>query len=495
MRTLSLFEEDRLTLPKSIELSAESLCHYGSFYKHWAIAFSGGKDSSATVTLVAHLIETGKIPKPESLTILYADTRQELPPLHTSALGILNALRDRLEPILGKDGFQTRIVLPELNHRYFVYMLGRGVPPPSNTFRWCTPKLKVMNMERELETLRQERGEKFLMLTGVRIGESAARDQRIAVSCTKDGGECGQGWFQHSSSSAVADILAPIVHWRVCHVWDWLLRADLELGFPTFEIARIYGQDVSDGEEPLNARTGCIGCPLVQEDAALDRLVAQPEWAYLAPLQKLRSLYWEVKKPQHRHRKHGEVNKNGSMSAKQNRLGPLTIEARQWMLEQVLAIEEAVNQEATAQSRPTISLINDEELARIRELIADRTYPEKWDGTEPRGDEWLPEILPDGSIQPLLFEKLSVSNQEKPMEKLTIAQAAIQILQAKKQPMTSAEITQAIIDKKLYGFSSKDPKGIVRGAIERRCEGLDRKDAIAPKYFRKRSDGKYELLS
>ncbi len=44
-----------------------------------------------------------------------------------------------------------------------------------------------------METLREDYGENFLMLTGVRIGESAARDQRIALSCTKDGGECGQG--------------------------------------------------------------------------------------------------------------------------------------------------------------------------------------------------------------------------------------------------------------------------------------------------------------
>jgi DNA sulfur modification protein DndC len=394
-RTLSLFEEDRLTLPKSIELSVESLRHYGSFYKHWAIAFSGGKDSSATVTLVANLIETGQIPRPESITILYADTRQELPPLHLAAMGILKELEKR--------GFDTRVVLPDLDYRYFVYMLGRGVPPPSNTFRWCTPKLKVMNMERELENLREERGEKFLMLTGVRVGESAARDQRIAISCTKDGGECGQGWFQQSSSGAIADTLAPIVHWRVCHVWDWLLQADLELGFPTFEIAKAYGQDISDGEEPLNARTGCIGCPLVQKDAALDRVVAQPEWAYLAPLQKLRPLYWEVKRPQYRHRKHGEVNKDGRLSVKQGRLGPLTLDSRRWMLKEVLAIQDEVNQVAIAQNRPAISLINDEELTRIEELIAANTYPEKWDGTEPTGDIMLPEIFPDGSIQHLLF--------------------------------------------------------------------------------------------
>jgi len=124
----------------------------------------------------------------------------------------------------------------------------------------------------------------------------------------------------------------------------------------------------------------------------------------LRPLQKLRPLYWEIKKPQYRHRKHGEVNKDGSLSAKQNRLGPLTLDARRWMLEQVLAIQSEVNTAAQRLGKPEISLINDEELARIKELIAANTYPEKWDGTEHRGDEWLPEILPDGSIQPLLFD-------------------------------------------------------------------------------------------
>jgi DNA sulfur modification protein DndC len=406
VKTLSLFEEERLTLPRSIELSIESLCYYGSLYKHWAIAFSGGKDSSATVTLVAHLLEMGLIPKPETLTILYADTRQELPPLHTSAMNILAALRDRLQPLFKEGSFETRVVLPELDHRYFVYILGRGVPPPSNTFRWCTPKLKVLSMERELEALRQERGEKFLMLTGVRIGESAARDQRIALSCTKDGGECGQGWFQQSTSKAIADTLAPVVHWRVCHVWDWLLRADLEFGFPTFEIAKVYGQDVSDGEEPINARTGCIGCPLVQRDGALDRLIAQPEWAYLAPLQRLRPLYWEIRKPQYRLRKHGEERKAATKYIGRNRLGPLTLEARRWMLEQVLGIEAEVNEVARSLGRAEVSLINEEELARIEELVAVNTFPDRWDGTEHRGDEWLPEILPDGSIQHLLFDEI-----------------------------------------------------------------------------------------
>ncbi|MGL5080678.1 MAG: phosphoadenosine phosphosulfate reductase family protein [Microcoleaceae cyanobacterium] len=400
MASPTLFEDERLTMAESIELSVESLRYYGSLYKHWVIAFSGGKDSSATVTLVAHLIQTGQIPQPECLSVIYADTRQELPPLHASALGILRELKQR--------GFDTRIVYPRLDHRFFVYMLGRGVPPPSNTFRWCTPKLKIMSMEHELENLRQERGEKFLWMTGVRIGESAARDRRIALSCSKDGGECGQGWFQHTSSAAVADVLAPLIHWRICNVWDWLMFEAPGLGFPTEEVALVYGMssEGTEKEEPLNLRTGCIGCPLVEEDRALETVIKSEGWEYLAPLRKLRPLYREMKKPHHRLRKFRETNKDGTLAAKQGRLGPLHMEARQHFLEQILQIQTEVNQAATALNQSEVSLINPEELARIYELIEANTWPDKWDGTEYQGDKLLPHVLPDGSEQLLLFDEI-----------------------------------------------------------------------------------------
>jgi DNA sulfur modification protein DndC len=54
--------------------------------------------------------------------------------------------------------------------------------------------------------------------------------------------------------------------------------------------------------------------------------------------------------------------------------------------------------------KPELSLINAEQLERIEELIAANTFPDRWDGMENRGDDWLPEILPDGSIQNLLFD-------------------------------------------------------------------------------------------
>jgi DNA sulfur modification protein DndC len=399
MRTLSLFEDQRLTLEKAKELTAQSLNAYWSDYRHVAIAFSGGKDSTATVTMVLHLLEQGLITKPESLTVLYADTRQELPPLHTSAMAVLAEAERR--------GCKTKVVLPPMDKRFWVYILGRGVPSPNNgTLRWCTRQIKVDPMTAELEGLRSQLdpGERMLMLTGVRLGESAARDQRISVSCSRDGGECGQGWFQSMTAPQI-DTLAPLLHWRVCHVWDWLSFEAPTLGFSTDLVAEVYGMSNLDGEEPLSTRTGCIGCPLTQEDAALDQLVKLPQWAYLEPLKDIKPIHREIRKFNNRLRKDGtETKKNGELVKNPGRVGPLTLEARERFLGQVLGIQAHINAAAIAQNRPQISLINAEEEARIRELIALRTFPDKWTGDEHRGDAMLPEVLADGSIQNLLFD-------------------------------------------------------------------------------------------
>jgi len=185
----NLFEGQRLQMDQSIDLTIQSLLTYGPQHKHWAIAWSGGKDSTTLLTLVVWLIESGKVPRPETLTVCYADTRMELLPLSAAALDIQDELRER--------GIEVRVAMAPMDKRFFVYMLGRGVPPPNNnTFRWCTRQIKIEPMAAELRRLFGDRGEKILMLTGVRQGESAMRDGRIAMSCGKDGAECGQGWYQ-----------------------------------------------------------------------------------------------------------------------------------------------------------------------------------------------------------------------------------------------------------------------------------------------------------
>lgn len=402
-RQPTFFDSTRLRLDQALELTAEILRQWGALYRHWALAYSGGKDSSALLAAVVYLIDTGRVPRPITLTVLYADTRMELPPLHATAMKILAELEAR--------GVQVRIVLPAMEDRFFVYMLGRGVPPPSNTFRWCTAQLKIEPMLAALcETAIQYgmgsmvidektgklvyRGfgdEKLMMLTGVRVGESAARDARIAVSCGKNGAECGQGWLQETTPTAIADTLAPILHWRVCHVWDWLTFNAVDHGFSTQLVASAYGGDEA---QEINARTGCIACNLASKDLALETILEIEEWKRLRPLLELRALYAELKKPANRLRKDGrETREDGSLVSNPCRMGPLTFEARRWALGRVADIQE----------RAGVDLINAEERAKIVELIDAETWPRGWDGTEPLASLPFENVNPDGSVQPLLI--------------------------------------------------------------------------------------------
>ncbi|MGC3005198.1 phosphoadenosine phosphosulfate reductase family protein, partial [Streptomyces sp. G35A] len=182
-----------------------------------------------------------------------------------------------------------------------VYILGRGVPPPNNnTLRWCTRQIKIDPMQAALEQRLAELDGNVLMITGVRQGESAIRDKRIEMSCGKDGAECGQGWYQKVLPESKGlkgrlATLAPLLHWRVCHVWEWLKHwAPLvEFGdWSTATIADAYGGDEA---EEVNARTGCTGCPLASKDTALDTILLNPSWAYLAPLKGIKQLWRELR--------------------------------------------------------------------------------------------------------------------------------------------------------------------------------------------------------
>lgn len=415
MKTPSLWEASRQTLPEALEETADLLREYGPRYERWAVAYSGGKDSTAALVALLYLIATRAVERPRSLVVLYADTRMELPPLHANALALLSLLRSQ--------GIDARVVLPAMDDRLFVYMFGRGVPPPSNTFRWCTDQLKIEPMAEVVRSLGTAGGPKTLMLTGVRIGESARRDETIAAACSRDGAECGQGrmalamagsrdgdinrFFIPGTDGYPCDTLAPVLHWRTCHVWDFLNldgeAPDHAFGAYTERVADAYGFRGEKRYEEA-ARTGCVGCNLASRDLALDRLVARPRWAHLAPLKRLRPLYAELKRPRNRLRKPGGGSrKDGALCKNQNRMGPLTFDARRAGLAEVKAIQAEVCAGAARAGEQPYSLIDADEEARILELIAAETWPHGWAGTEPRADEAFEEWHQNGTRQLSLF--------------------------------------------------------------------------------------------
>lgn len=394
----TLFEDARMSIDDSIGLTIQSLRAY-AHHEHWVITWSGGKDSTALVTLIISLILTGQIKRPKSLTILFADTRMELPPLAAS----FQMISARLTEL----GFPVQVVMAPLERRFLPYILGRGVPPPNNTtLRWCTRQIKLEPMGMAIQELHERTGEKLLVLTGVRQGESAVRDARIKMSCGRNGAECGQGWFQQDLVRGVANKLAPILHWRVCLVWDWLTHyaRKKEYGsFSTLMLAEAYGHNVEGSSEEINARTGCVCCPLASKDTALLGVIKNPEWAYIAPLLGLRTIYRQMREPQHRLRKSaGESRKDGSLSANQNRMGPLTIEARKYFMLEILKIQNSVN-EGCPSHHPEFTVLNQDEVAFIEECWKNNLYPNRWNGDEPMATAPFLETYADGSTQLDLF--------------------------------------------------------------------------------------------
>lgn len=377
----------RLNMRDSIHMTKDVLVEYRERYDRWQISWSGGKDSTATLTLIVWMLDSGMIRRPEQLRVFYADTRMELPPLYAAAHGIIADLIER--------GIEVHTVTAPIEKRYLPYILGRGVPPPNNrTFRWCTRQIKLEPMQ----TAIADNSYQWLTITGVRIGESAARDERIVLSCSRDGAECGQGHFFQS----LTNTLAPIVHWRVCHVWEWLKHwAPLaQYGdWITAPLADAYGGDEA---EEINARTGCICCPLASNDRALDAIIAQPRWGYIAPLKELRGIYEEMRSPLHRLRQPGTQRRaDSTIPANPNRMGPLTIESRMKFFAQITDIQNRIN--ADPRCHHAIDLLNPEEIEYITQCWAQNLYPKGWTGQEPSAAALHEQHYQDGSIQKILF--------------------------------------------------------------------------------------------
>lgn len=376
-----LFGGQRMGYDESVELSLASLRAYGEQSPTWMISYSGGKDSSAALSFIYWAVKTGQVKAPERMIAMYADTGMEIPPLVQTATTIFKQLAD--------EGIDARIVKPPLDKRFFVYMLGRGVPPPTRNRRWCTERLKAEPITAAQKEIYAQYGDKVLNLTGVRMGESAIRDNRILMSCSKNDGECGQGWFQRAKNS-----LAPMMHWRVCHIWRWLFRD--ENPFPQMrDIADVYLYDELVAGD-MSIRTGCIECFIVDEDWAFKGLLRKQKWQHLKPLTGLRPLYNELLEAKHRHRKTGDdakVQKHGA-------LGALTMDARKYALDKVLAMQQAAN----------YTLITTEEEARIRELWSQGAYPRGWTGDEPIGD--------------LPYERVSVNGVQLLLPEFTISVSA-----------------------------------------------------------------------
>ncbi|WP_018461124.1 phosphoadenosine phosphosulfate reductase family protein [Thermus oshimai] len=273
----------------------------------WVLTYSGGKDSTALAVLTLEWLKSKGYPGEAHL--IYADTGLEIPTLHAHALSFLEAL-GRLHPPL-----RVHIARPRPEESFWVQVIGKGYPPPHNRFRWCTKRLKVAPMDGIVRGL----GGKPVILTGVRFGESDARDARLHLSCSR-GGECGQGvWFEESHRLG-ALYLAPIAFWRECQVWDFLNYVAPSWGYPTGGLEGVYGG--------RDTRFGCWACTVVRQEKALARIAATRDGERYRPLLEFRTWLLEFcARPENR-----VLRPNGVP-------GRLTLGARRAILERLEALQ------------------------------------------------------------------------------------------------------------------------------------------------------------
>jgi DNA sulfur modification protein DndC len=318
---------DRHSDPNGVvELAIARVQHaYVNDSHPWFLGFSGGKDSAALATILFEALRrasrSGPLNKP--VTLLYCDTGVEIPVMAQQAR---RALRE-----LAKDAaaqglpIRSRSASPALGDRFFVKVIGRGYPPPTNKFRWCTSRLRIEPVRRVLD----ERGiERATVLLGVRKGESVARDRTVLRHRDE------AAYYLRQDGSSRARIFAPLLDFSLEDVWGVLFSSLTPNGMRVSRLGQLYRS--AGGECPIlkapesppcgSGRFGCWTCTVVRTDRAVTNLVADGE-VELGPLLAFRNWLAAFRDdPTCRCRRR----RNGARGP-----GPFTIAARKLILAQL----------------------------------------------------------------------------------------------------------------------------------------------------------------
>jgi DNA sulfur modification protein DndC len=342
----------------------------------WAVAFSGGKDSTAVMGLVVSVIES--LPPEKRWRMIHgvmSDTIVENPLVEAHMLKQMDLINRYCEsknlPI------SVTMVKRELKESYFVKVLGLGYPLPLNNGRgrWCTDRLKIQPQDKHLKDLNPS-----YILTGVRKAESSSRAASIEKWHISE-------FIGNHVSLKDRHTFNPIVNWTIQDVWKYLELEGLSWG-STLSVRTIYKDATGEcgftnpeevgkkAVEVCGARHGCWLCPVVLKDRSTEKMSEKHEW--LEPLTDWRVLQLRVygqdgrtKALKERNDKIKAITKAGyNRQGKQMEVGQgtLTVTAREYLLNSLLETESIVNRLRKISGLESLKLISDEEITLIRNL-------------------------------------------------------------------------------------------------------------------------------
>jgi DNA sulfur modification protein DndC len=296
---------------------------YLSDTEPWVVGYSGGKDSTAVVKLVFQsLLRLRHARKP--VTVVYCDTGVEIPLASALARQALAELE--IEAANFEVPISVKILTPPIRERFWVKVIGRGYPPPTDKFRWCTDRLRIDPVTRFLKS---EDAQSATVVLGVRESESATRSLTLNENRTDDRfwrtqrGHCGRRLFM------------PILDYSISDVWHANLILDLPRALRAEEVADLYAS--ASGECPTvrevkgapcgKSRFGCWTCTVAKNGTTLRNLIASGH-ANLEPLLEFR-LWLE------RHRNNPRFRRTRRRNGVPG-LGPMTLPWRRMALKNLL---------------------------------------------------------------------------------------------------------------------------------------------------------------
>lgn len=259
----------------------------------WVVGYSGGKDSSAVLSLVWTALERMDASlRTKPVYVISTDTLVENPVVAQWVANSLKAMGAAAEaaglPV------QPNRLTPDVANTFWVNLIGKGYPAPRPKFRWCTERLKIKPSNAFVRRVVRENGEAILVL-GTRKAESAGRRHRME----KLEAERVRARLSPNNSLPNSLVYSPIEDWSNDDVWLYLMQTANPWGYDNKDLMAMYRGASADNECPLvvdtstpscgDSRFGCWVCTLVEKDKSMSAMIQndeEKEW--MLPLLELR---------------------------------------------------------------------------------------------------------------------------------------------------------------------------------------------------------------
>ncbi len=327
----------------------------------WVIGYSGGKDSTALLQLILYAL--WKLPKEKlqkEIHVLSNDTLVENPAIVAyidEQLELIRKIGERKLFNHSTNLFQVIKVVPKIEDRFWINLIGKGYPAPNRWFRWCTQRMKI-NPTNDYILEQVSKHGKAIVVLGSRKAESVNRAKSLEKYNLQE--VSGQKFKRHTMPNSW--MYSPISDLTTEEVWQYLMQVPSFWNGDNKRLITMYrNASENTGECPLvidtsssscgNSRFGCWVCTVVTRDKSMENLIDNGE-EWMIPLLDFRDYLAELRNNVDARLKLGRDNKEKS----DGKLGPFKEEIRAQLLEKVLRIEKTTN----------LEVISRQELAAIQ---------------------------------------------------------------------------------------------------------------------------------